>query len=144
MKLSDTKNIIIKKCEKGNPAFIFKLCVVYLWQVKNIAYILLFCFAISFVQKANACKSSYAKYEKQIDQNEQDSEDESETDGSEDNNKEENNKIESEDKYCEDFYSHIFSGKLDLIENNSAMYFHAYLCFFKSPSLSIFAPPPNA
>ncbi|MES2478847.1 MAG: hypothetical protein V4561_07160 [Bacteroidota bacterium] len=111
--------------------------------MKRIAYILLLCFTVSFVQKTSAGKTSFAKYEKQLDQSEQDSEDENETDESEDNNKEENNKIESEDKYCEDYYSHVSSGKLDLIENNNVLYFHAQICFFKSIFLSIFAPPPN-
>jgi hypothetical protein len=112
--------------------------------VKNIAYILLFCFAISFVQKTSGGKAFSSKYEKQSGQNESDGESEQETDESEDNNSEEKSKIESEDKYCESANFYLPYNKSDLLVRRNELYFHSQECFLKSPSLTIFAPPPNA
>lgn len=112
--------------------------------VKNIAYILLFCFTISFVQKMSGGKVMSAKYEKQADQNENDGESEQEADESEDDNSEEKSKIESEDKYCGISYFCLNYYKSDLLAHVIQLYIHTLECFLKSPALTIFAPPPNA
>ena len=112
--------------------------------MKNIAYILLFCFTVSFVQKTSGYRTFSSKYEKQADQNERDSESEQETDESEDNNSESKSKIESEDKYCGISYFCFFYNKSDLSVHHNEFYFYGRECFLKSPPLTIFAPPPNA
>lgn len=111
--------------------------------MKNIAYILLFCFALSFVQKTSFGLLTCSKFGKELKQNIKDTPCEEETDEAEDNISEEDNKFEAPTQFFKVFFSLLFHSKLDLIENNSVLYFLVQSHFLKSPALSIFAPPPN-
>lgn len=111
--------------------------------LKNIANILLFCFALSFVQKTSFGLLTYSKYGKELKQNINDAPCEEESDEVEDNISEEDNKFDAPAQYFKLFSNFQYSCQLDLIVNNNVLYFLAQLHFFKSPALSIFAPPPN-
>lgn len=111
--------------------------------MKNIAYILLFCFALSFVQKTSFGLLTYSKYGKELKQNIKDTPCEEESDEVEDNLSEEDNKFEAASQFFKVFSNFLSYCKLDLMENKNVLYFLAQSHFFKSPALSIFAPPPN-